>query len=153
MGDRTTVTLTVLTLQAEAAKALFSHEPKEDIQDGPITSYIFNEINYGNLQFLSKIRDAGIPYDSSWGDGNNYKSGSEHGRFTSEGEFISKEFYDADINPDLNELLKLIDKPDKLRQAILDHKEKVTVSNLADEPEQNGKLYRALKLIGVTKQN
>lgn len=150
MSDPSTATLTVLTSQAAQAKELFDYESSEDPQvDGPITNFIFNEVNYGDLPFLPALRNAGIAYDSNWSGGYEHEAGTLSCRFSPDGEAVEKEVYESDLNPDLDALLAVIDKPVQLRQYILDHKEKVTVPYLADANEEHGKLYRVRQLVGI----
>lgn len=147
MGDRTSVVLTVLANQAEEAKSYFNKEISEEITHDPlITSFTFEEVNYGTLTFLPKLRKAGIPYESAWSSGDEYGSGSEFFWFTSDGVPLNKDIYDDDRNPDLMVLLEFIDQPEKLRQAILTHKENVTPPSW-DNQEEYSKVYRMLQLV------
>lgn len=149
MSDPTTVTLTVLTAQARAAEALFFHECSEQHEDTVTTAYVFYEVNYGELTFLPTLRDAGIAYDSEWGSGDEYTAGTASCRFSQAGEIIRKDIYDDAVNPSLTLLIALIDQPVRLRQAILDHQEKVNVPLLEPVQEEYGKLYRAHMLLGL----
>ena len=148
MGDRTTVHLTVLTTQARAAKELFDYH-SEEYEGVGITSFVFNEINYGELPFLPALREAGIAYDSCWDDGNEYHSGTASCRFSPTGEDIRKGIYDNARNPSLDALILLIDRPAELRQAILDQQEKIRVLPLDSDQEAYGKLYRTHALLGL----
>lgn len=152
MGDRTTVTLTVLASQTAAAKALFNGElPQEEVLgNGDKTDFVFYEVNYGNLHFLNNLRDAGIAFDSRWDAGGEYGPGVLNFRYTSKGEPKERDLYDDGIDPELNTLLELIDKPTELRQAILDHAEKVQPWDFGPEQEEFGKLYQTMKIIGLS---
>lgn len=150
MGDRTTVTLTVLTSQAEAAAALFSFEPDNTgVDSNDNTEFVFQEVNYGNLGFLQKLADAGIAYDSYWNAGSGFGEGAEHGRFNERGEFVGKEIYVSAINPDLDTIMKYIDDPGALRRYILAHKESVDVLPLDTRQVEFGKLHRMAQLLKV----
>ena len=146
MGDRTTVTLTVLLSQENEAKELMNFEP-EDSWEGDIHTYFeFQEVNYGTLDFLPQFKAAGIAYDSHWERGSEFGPGTKSLRFDSSGEAIEKEIYDCDKDPDIDVLMEAIDDPEKLRQLILSHHEEVT--NLPwDNQQLFGQRYRAKQLI------
>lgn len=146
MGDRTSVTLRVLASQAEQTEA-FTEGEKFEFRDGEECSeLIFNGVNYGELWILDDLKNAGIAYDSEWGHGGNYGPGTASCRFTAEGEAIEKSISDDNLNPDIYELLKLIDEPAVLRQFILDHEERTSTLSW-DNQEEYGKLYQTKKLI------
>lgn len=151
MGDSTSVILYVLTTQKDRAVSLFDEHANEDYeyQDDQWV-FEFNEVNYGELRFLHKLKEAGIAYDSNWSGGHEYSEGTASCRFTAEGVCIEKEVYDFALNPALYELIKLIDQPEALRKYILSHQETIAVLPLDSEQEANGKLYLAHKLIGAT---
>lgn len=146
MGDRTTVELTVLTAQSEAAQALFDGEPDETGPSQLLTVFTFYEVNYGELHFLPDLTAAGIAFDSYWGEGSEYGAGQKVCRFTAEGTLDLRELYDDYYNPDLNELMRHINDPVKLKEIIESHHKKVTPLPW-DNQEQYGKLYRAAQLI------
>lgn len=148
MGDRTTVTLSVLTAQAKTAEALFVDRYFDVALDTDplIFQWTFEEVNYGELPFLHKLQQAGIAYDSEWGRGDEYGSGCKSCRFTSLGTAIDKEIYDENLNPNLAALLERIDQSDHLRQYILDHQESITTLPW-DNQEEYGKRYRVTQLI------
>lgn len=146
MQDRTSVKLIVLTTQASAAEALFDWESSGGDSEPDLTSFDFEDVNYGTLRFLTKLQDAGIAFDSNWGSGSEYGPGTHYGRFTSEGEFDSWEISDSSINPNIDELVTLLKHPKKLREFILEHVEKTTPLPW-DNQEEYGKLYRTKQLI------
>lgn len=157
MGDRTSVILYVLTTQKDTAISLFDQLANEDYeyQDDQWV-FEFNEVKYGELRFLHKLKEAGIAYDSNWSSGHEYSAGTASCRFTAEGFCIEKEVYDYALNPALYELIKLIDQPEALRKYILNHQENVAVLPLDSNQEANGKPYLTHKLIGsvpVTKKD
>lgn len=149
MEDRTSVELTVLGSQAKAAEALIGRETfsiKEDNPDG--TTYLsFDEVNYGNLSFLPKLVAAGIAYNSRWGEGSEYTKGTEYVRFDEEGNVTNTTVYDNQMNPELSDLMKFLDKPEQLVRYIQNHYDKVTILPLDSHQEHNGKLYRTKQLI------
>jgi hypothetical protein len=149
MGDRTTVYLDLLASQADAAKKLFDYEPEHARQNGDqFVEFEFHEVNYGTLGFLSELEKAGIAYDSSWSEGDQYGAGTLFGRFTADGEIVRLERYETDIDPSMGCLMKLIDDPVALREYILQH-HKETTPLPWDNQEEYGKLYRARMLIST----
>lgn len=155
MGDRTTVTLRVLASQREATERLIppGAEPEEDYEatsdDGvALTAFTFHEVNYGSLNFLDDLRDAGIAYDSHWEDGGDYTAGTNYCRFDEAGQCIEHDVYDSDTNPNLSALMACIDQPEALRELILEHHEKVCALPWATQ-EHNSKLFLAHSLLGT----
>lgn len=148
MGDRTYVTLSVLSAHKEQVTALSEDTYNSDWEQPTKHYFVFGEVNYGELDFLDKLQDAGIAYDSEWEAGSEYGSGGEHCRFTAEGEIVLKEIYDSEINPNLTQLISLIDQPEALRNFILHHKEQITTLPW-DNQEEYGKLYRTKQLIAA----
>ena len=149
MGDRSYVTLSVLTSQAELARTLIEDFNDEITFDNDRCTYFtFEEVNYGELKFLDALQAAGIAYLSEWEGGNEYGAGCTSCRFTAEGEAIIKSFDDSEINPELYTLMELIDQPEQLRTYILAHKELRTILPW-DNQEEYGKLYQATMLINT----
>lgn len=93
MGDRTYVTLTVLTEHAIEAINLIQPEqgePCDQYDDaGGLTTLGYEEVIYGCIDALAKFAAAGIPYSVEWQSGGSYSEGEEHLRFTSEGVPVS----------------------------------------------------------------
>ena len=149
MSDGTTVTLFVLQSQLAAAQEQFDDKPGESTCLGELTELMFYDVNYGNLPFLGKLQKAGIAYDSCWNSGDEYGAGVENVRFTATGDVIGRTVYDSERNPNLDTLMGLIDKPDELRQYILDHK--TATEDLSwDNQEEYSKIYLANQLINPT---
>lgn len=150
MGDRTTVTLTVLESQANQAETVFEFSYNSDYNvSNDLHCFEFCDINYGDLPFLDALQNQGIAFSSDWGGGDEYGPGSETCRFTESGEAIRKSISDEYRNPPINKLLKLIDQPDALRAFILNHHEEISVANW-DNQEKYGKLYLTKQLINPT---
>lgn len=147
MGDRTSVYLTVLTTQAEQAENLFDYESNEDREYIGTTIFTFYEVNYGELDFLPELADAGIAYDSMWGSGHEYSTGTESVRFTPDGDIVRKTIYSNEVNPNLDRLMELINKPVALCRYILEHKESITVAPIDNTQIEYGKRYLVKKLI------
>jgi len=147
MGDRTSVALRILASQAEEAKEYFGGYGFDvDKSNKGFTDCCFDEVNYGNLDFLGDLAAAGIAYSSSWGNGDNYASGTEYCRFTAEGKCIVTQVYDDSQDPSLDSLLKLIDEPNALREFILLHQKKVSPLPW-DNQEEYARIYKTRKLI------
>jgi hypothetical protein len=147
MGDRTTVYLNVLVSQADAAKKLFDYESQDEYPNGEqFIEFQFSEINHGTLDFLNKLQEAGIAFDSSWSPGLEYGAGTTFCRFTADGQVIKFDRYDSEAHPDLSCLMKRIDDPKALREYILEHYNNVTPLPW-DNQEEYGKLYRTKQLI------
>ena len=149
MGDRTTVTLTVLKSQKDEAITIGladGYEPDHVSESNHLAHIAYYEVNYGELTFLPQLTAAGIAFDSDWDHGGDYSAGTEFSRFTSEGEI--KEFsYSNDMyNPNLGTCMGLIGDPEKLVQYILDHHNKVTPLPW-DNQEAFGKIYRTKQLL------
>lgn len=146
--DTSNVVLTVLTSQKQAAEALFD-SPGDDVWEGtnpPTTEYQFYDVAEGNLYFLPALVAAGISYESAWESGQEYGAGTEILRFTKEGEAVGKTNYVYDLNPDIGQLMELIDKPEELRQFIVNHQEEHATLPWENQ-EENGKIFLTRKLI------
>mgnify|MGYP006369596855 FL=1 len=94
MGDRTGVTVTVLTAHPAQVKDLIAktegdpcEEFEGDISEGT-TDLFYGEVSYGEIDALAQFQALGIPYTSEWGSGGDYTEGEEHLRFTAEGTAI-----------------------------------------------------------------
>jgi hypothetical protein len=148
MSDRTTVTLTVLTCHTEAAKRFFPDDNIEEYScdDLHLTSFLFYEINNGNLPFLQNLTEAGIAFDSDWDKGAGFDSGSETCRFTSDGVVVGKDIYTHETSISLDLLMQYIDRPAALVNIIRDRKAWLHLLPW-DNQEEYGKLYRTLRLI------
>ena len=89
MGDRTTVTLTVLKQHQKEAIDLIDSEqgqPSEiDQDDDETVTLTYEEVNYGTIEKLPELARAGIPYSFEWGSGGSYTEGEEHLRYLVDG--------------------------------------------------------------------
>ena len=161
MGDRTHVELTVLTEHKERVLAFCKHglaeDPCED-SDGPEGfSYLsFEEVNYGELTFLSKLEETGIAYDSQWGRGDEYGCGVCWCRFDEKGIPHGGEAYDSELNPNIDDLEKIIakgsDLPLERYQALVDyitaHRLKHTVPGWENQVH-HGKIAQTRNLLAA----
>ena len=151
MGDRTLVILEFPAEFEEEANAIIAaaYEEGENITHDAAADIIrlsFEEVNYGELPFLSEMADAGIPYNSSWSSGSNYGAGTEYTRYTSEGCTVFLSVFDEDINPSIVALMTVIDEPIKLQEMVRNHHRDTTPLPWDNQVEY-AKKYRVLKLI------
>lgn len=146
MGDRTNVTLCVLKQDEGRVKAVVDDGANWEGGDDEFTEFNWDEVNYGNLDFEEELQQAGIPYDKDWGSGGEYGPGTQYCRYTADGRLVVKEVSDDDINPALDQLLKLVDTPAALCQFIQDHAEKVTPLSWDNQGEY-AKVFRTIQLI------
>jgi hypothetical protein len=146
MGDRTNVRLVVLV----GHEADITHRDEEPTFDGPFAVFSYYDVTYGELPFLVDLRDKGIAYDSAWDKGDEYDSGAESCRFTSEGTAVVKTLYDSDRNPNLELLTLFLDDPIGLHGVITDHITSLEVLPWDNQAEY-GKVYRTIQLINPTK--
>lgn len=75
---KSTVTLTILKHDKERLEGMLN--------------YTFLEIDWAIWGFESKLQDEKIPYEKSWGQGNEYGDGTEHHRINKDGISIIQQF-------------------------------------------------------------
>ena len=146
MGDRTFVSLYVPTELAQIAEKIIASDAIEQWQEGALTVLGFAEVNYGELDNLALLEEAGIPYNSSWAEGGNYSPGTEFCRFTSEGDPIIKSFTNAELNPNINILKTLFESPDILINYLKKFIEDTAIIPWDNQVEY-GKRYKVRQLI------
>lgn len=147
MGDRTWVEIVVLKESLPQVKELLDDEGEITEKDELATIY-FYEVNNGCLAIQDELTEAGIPYNYEWGMGDNYEGGQKYIRFTPEGELVHIEYYDPEINPPLEKLLKLLNTPVELAQYIQQYVEDNTPLPWDNQVEY-GKRYRTLQLLNA----
>jgi hypothetical protein len=146
MGDRTSVTLTVLNEHTAKVREIAS-DFDEEFPGGIQTNCIqYHDVNYGTLDFLPALETLGIAYESAWDNGCEYGAGTRYCRFTPEGAIDTKEVYVSERNPDIDKLMARIDNPVQLIQDIKLHYESVTPLSWDNQAEY-GRKYAALNLI------
>jgi len=148
MGDRADVDLHIPEAFSKRAKLIAYTTDFSEIVDG-ISIWTYEDINYGKLPFLDELEKAGIPFNSCWGSGFEYTSGTDYLRFNAEGEAIRFSNYAGDEDPPMDSLLDRIDTPDILRAYILEYKARTTPLPW-DNQEEYSKLYLAIKLLTAT---
>jgi len=153
MGDRTSVTLFFLASQKEKVDEILEgidQEPNwEDLanEDGQkLLAYHYDEVNYGELDFLPLLSDAGIAYESLWNKGSEFDEGGEYCRFTKDGERVVTTLYAGDRSISTELLMNLIDAPGALVTFIKGRHERSTVLPWTDQ-EKHGPTFRAMNLI------
>lgn len=145
MGDRTSVTLTVLTEQSEEAETFFENFDHL-AKDEQFSHYAFYKVNYGMLGFLDDLQKAGIAFSSNWDHGDVYGPGTDYLRFYADGSVWRQEISDSFINPELNQCMKLIDNPEELKEYIVQHFNAVTPPSW-DHQIEYGRLHKTIRLI------
>lgn len=148
MGDRTSVTLSFLESQQDEALKHFDSDADEAWCDEPIAYHRFEEVNYGTLDFLDKLKVAGIAYESEWDSGSNFGPGVKSVRFTADGEVVEKEVYNSECSIDVHDLMVLLDKPEELENLITSTHQAVSVLSWENQ-EEYGQRYRARQLIST----
>lgn len=126
MGDRTYVTLLVPAELRALVEPLVQGDCPEDTHelvtdDGDFIQFTFSEVNYGNLGCEAELVKHGVPYDKSWDAADEYAAGTQHMRFTEDGQAIELEVYDPERGVSLEYLLEVIDDHEGLKKTILDH--------------------------------
>lgn len=145
MGDRTIV---ILTLEREAyeriknepwfddgnmAEDLGSPLPGKGGDDSrsittaeALVAIQYEEVNYGDLDFLEELASRGIAFTSEWASGGNYGPGSTTFRFNAEGEAQFISIMDGEQNPPIGQLMQLIDDPQALANYVRRHHQRTT---------------------------
>lgn len=130
MGDRTTVTLTVLKQHQQEAIDLIEDEqgkPSEiDQHDDETVTMTYEEVNYGTIEKLSTLARAGIPYSFEWGSGGSYTEGEEHLRYLLDGTPVVTTFdkeWPADTICECLDAIKDQADPEAALRTLLDAKQ------------------------------
>lgn len=127
MGDRTHVILTVLTKHAGQVRAMKAgHYDEVDIGND-LTQFMFEEVNYADLEIEKDLRDARIPYDKDWEAGCEFGAGVESFRVLPDGTTSLTECYLEDSGIDI-EVLQAI-----LARDISDTEKVVEIETLVEE--------------------
>ena len=164
MGDRTETNLTILKSHRnkviEILESGFYTEYVEVIEelliqpDDPLLTFTFDEVNYGELEFLDILRDAGIAYSSEWNSGDSYPAGEAHVRFNAEGKIQEMSFAleDACLYTDtVKEIIGNKTTSDTEKVELM--KDLIARYDLSyvpwswDNQEEYGKIYQTIKLI------
>ena len=147
MSDRTWVEIVVLNETLDQAKSILPDDV--EVTTGlSLTTFFFHEVNNAYLQEQEELSKHGIPYNYEWGIGGNYDAGSKYIRFTPEGQLVHIEYYESEINPPLEKLLELLDKPKEIVQYIQQYSDDKTPLPWDNQVEY-GKRYRTLQLLNA----
>lgn len=149
MGDRVSVLITVRLEDGDKTREILTKTdgaPVDYYDSDDFDHLVFDEVNYGNLDGLKQLAEAGIPFDSAWGMGAEFSKGTLYSRYNDYGGLIQFEVYDTEINPDIHRLLKLIDNYKELKEYILIHKEQTTPLPWETQ-DKNSRLFRTIRLI------
>lgn len=152
MGERVAVTLVTPAEYIEEVTHIalgYGENPQDVHTKNGLTEYHFYDVNYGDLDFLSELRQAGIAYNSTWEASAGFNKGTDHLRFTEAGEAVRHRHYIDEGNPPLKELLDLINLPEQLVEYIKNFAETNTVLPWDNQAEY-GKRYLAMQLISPT---
>jgi len=153
MSDRTSVTLYFLASQRDKVDAIIeplNERPQTDdggTEDGQdLWIYSYDEVNYGELNFLPLLAAAGIAYESAWGSGSEYEEGSEYCRFTKEGECKVTTVNSGELSISIGLMMTMLHQPDALVQYIKDRHAENTVLPWTDQAA-HGATFQAMQLI------
>lgn len=141
-----------LTVLAKQKHLLFQTMEKADYQCSEFffikdkVKLEFYEVRNAELEFLPKLQEQGVAYDCSWDRGVDFEQGTEHCRFTQDGEKIIKTIFADQLNPNLRDLVKHKDDPERLRNFILEFERKLEVLPWDNQIEY-GKAYSLRQLI------
>lgn len=150
MGTRLQVRLTVpAALRTEAEDIVpYTREVEEDLTDSiPLVTYVYEEVNYGELQCLKALENAGIPYDSWHESAHDFEAQTNSARFSEHGDAVLLNVCDdSGFSIGLGELQRIIDDHDALRKLI---NQRIAVSkNLPwDNQLEYRKTYLMKKLV------
>jgi hypothetical protein len=93
MGDRTSVTLTVLLEHKDRARSILDAKdgtPDEENEYEELCCLNYEEVNYGVLDGLRQFIKEGIPYSVQSEAGSSYAESEEHLRYLEDGSFELK---------------------------------------------------------------
>lgn len=140
MSDYSNVVFTVLTVHADAARALFAYSIEGEREEGITTIFNFEGVKFADLMCEPKLTKDGIAWTKVWDDGGDAWAATSHVRFTEEGLLQELSLDDGGENPPIDELLTLCDQPEKLVRFIRAHARK-TRPMPWDAQAEYGKLY------------
>lgn len=151
MGDRTSVTLIFQTEHENAVMKIYGRRDASPYVLAPgigapnLSCLDFDEVNYGELWYLDQLREAGIAYESHWGNGSGYSAGKSICRYDDDGRYIVIDTCETPFIP-LYLLKNLLATPD----TVIPYIEATIAAHTYlpwDNQIQNGKRYRTWLLI------
>lgn len=153
MSDRTDVYLTILTIHknqvAEIADKAGYDPDWEDLSDSsiPMSRGYFPEVRYGELLFLPKLIECGIPYTADLEPFDKFEGISEYCRYTEDGELDFRSIDDSDWDRlSLSTVESLLNAPITLKQYVERRRKELTILSWENQEEYALK-YLALQLI------
>lgn len=160
MGDRTTVTLMVLSAHKEKAISLIYKKdgdfPDDEGDNSDISWLTYFEVNYGTLKGLSQFKTEGIPYTVEWEAGEEYSAGGESLRFTPKGTAVMnstcKEWPENVIQECITEIQEAAASGSKTALEILEEKLNHHCIPSWENQEALAKHYLATQLITPNQQ-
>lgn len=163
MSDTTSVQLMFPQEFLDAVTGIYKAENYEPTEStSPDTTgmivFCFDEVNHGYLPHLDKLTELGIPFDSEWGSGDDFRPGCLHNRYTHEGFqnlFVWREDQEL-IHPDA--IKKILAAGGGIPQKLLAFQQLVDPYNKLceyikwDNQIQYGKLYRMNQLLQIKQE-
>ncbi len=150
MGDRTTVTLTVLKEHKDQVIEILRREEglpseTEEDEDGLVV-LTYEEVNYGEIDDLVIVRSRHIPFSFEWAAGGDFTRGERHLRFLEDGTSMLTEFgmqWPADVIFHCIKEIENADDPKAVLKRILDENQEPSWDNQLE----NSKMAQAVALI------
>lgn len=153
MSDRTDVYLTILTIHKsqviEIANDAGYYPDWEDLSGSsiPMSSGEFTEVRYGELLFLPKLVEHGIPYIADKDPFDEYEGSSEYCRYTKDGELDFRNIVDSEWDTiSLSNVENLLNDPIALKRYVEQRRKDLTILPWENQ-EEYGLKYVALQLI------
>lgn len=169
MGDRTHVTLTLEREAYERIKKAPWFDDNAEVEElgSPLPGHagngsrsistteafvtcMYEEVNYGELDFLGELVSRGIAFTSYWEAGGNYGPGTETCRFNADGEVQTLVVSEGEENPPIEQLLKLIDDTQALVNYIRRYHQDTTPWPFKNQGEY-GRIYLTKQLLQPNK--
>lgn len=153
MSDRTDVYLTILTAHqgqvTEIANEAGYYPDWEDLPyfSKPKSRGYFPKVTWGELSFLPKLVERGIPYTAECEASGEIEGASQYSRYTENGELDNKVIFDAEWGTlPLSAVESLLNDPIALERYVKEQREYFTAPSWENQEEYALK-YLALRLI------
>jgi len=163
MGDRCIADLVILEPHKKKVIEIINKYADFSLDRRPITEkmssredgislicFYFDDVNYGHLDFLQDLPNKGIPYDYSWGQGDEYDPGNGYCRYLEDGTLFERVISSEDVNPPMSSLIELIDKPFALAEYVKNHANWMKIPSWKNQDTYADK-FRTLQLITENK--
>jgi len=152
MGDRTYVTLTVRRVDRDKTMKIVQdvdwqpYDQDTFPENSMFTDIGFEDVNWGELPFLSLLEKAGIPFNSSWAEGSEYGEGTYYSRYTDDGQLLSVELNEEDYSIPIRTLVDLLPDYNELADYIRKQRDGIAIMSWINQ-ERNSKLFLVNQLI------